>query len=321
MDRHIPILSYYNYLSIDGNIRFAGTILRAPADMLYIGDENTTFQHIKNLYKLYTPHFFTDAMLEVRYRGYFTLCNIDYKGNFVVMLPEESEEFLIDDIRIRLIIDNFGYSVYAPNLFHERLYISDYKYGLITDIDDTILHTGATTIFTRLKQIIFTRPDERKSIEGMPEIFRLLSADGAKIFYVSNSEANLFPVISTFLHSHKFPQGACFLRKSKLLSYFMNHKRGHRSPTSHKLRVISLLMRTQKNKKFILIGDNGQYDPIIYKEVIKRFPGRVRYVFLRDIHGRVGLKRKGWQGVPVLTYSSMSDIKSFIAPRLNSDFN
>ena len=55
-------------------------------------------------------------MLEVRYRGYFTLCNIDYKGNFVVMLPEESEEFLIDDIRIRLVINNFGYSVYAPNL-------------------------------------------------------------------------------------------------------------------------------------------------------------------------------------------------------------
>ena len=150
MERHIPILTYYSYLSVGKYIRFAGTILRAPADMLYIGDENTTFQHIKNLYKLYTPHFFKNAMLEVRYRGYFTLCNIDSKGNFVVPLPEESEEFLIDDIRIRLIIDNFGYTVYAPNLFHERLYISDYKYGLITDIDDTILHTGATTFFTRL---------------------------------------------------------------------------------------------------------------------------------------------------------------------------
>ena len=91
MERHIPILTYYSYLSVGKYIRFAGTILRAPADMLYIGDENTTFQHIKNLYKLYTPHFFKNAMLEVRYRGYFTLCNIDSKGNFVVPLPEESE--------------------------------------------------------------------------------------------------------------------------------------------------------------------------------------------------------------------------------------
>ena len=321
MERHIPILTYYSYLSVGKYIRFAGTILRAPADMLYIGDENTTFQHIKNLYKLYTPHFFKNAMLEVRYRGYFTLCNIDYKGNFVVPLPEESEEFLIDDIRIRLIIDNFGYTVYAPNLVHERLYISDYKYGLITDIDDTILHTGATTLFTRLKQIIFTRPDERRSIEGMPDVYRRLAADGAKIFYVSNSEANLFPVISTFLHSHRFPQGACFLRKNKLLSYFLHHKKGHRSPISHKLRVISMLMRTQPKKRFILVGDNGQHDPVIYKEVIRRFPGRVSYVFLRDIHNKIGLKRQCWDGVPVLFYSSLNDIKGFISTRLNADFS
>lgn len=68
----------------------------------------------------------------------------------------------------------------------------------------------------------------------------------------------------------------------------MNHKRGHRSPVSHKMRVISLLMRTQPGKKFILVGDNGQYDPKIYKEVIRRFPGRIQYVFLRDIHDKIG---------------------------------
>lgn len=155
----------------------------------------------------------------------------------------------------------------------------------------------------------------------MPEVYRLLSADGAKIFYVSNSEANLFSSFPRSCTATGFPKGPGFLRKNKLLSYFMNHKRGHRSPVSHKMRVISLLMRTQPGKKFILVGDNGQYDPKIYKEVIRRFPGRIQYVFLRDIHDKIGLKRKCWGGVPVLFFSSMGDIKPFISARLNSDFN
>lgn len=321
MNRHIPILSYFNYLSVDRQIRFAGTILRAPAEMLYVGNENTIFQHIKNLYKLYTPHFFKNVMLEVKYKGFFTLCNIDYKGNFVVMLPEESEEFLIDDVRMRLVVKNFGYSVYVPNIYHKSISIRQYKYGLISDIDDTIIHTGATTVFPRIKRIIFTRSYQRKCIESMPEVFRLLTDYGAKIFYVSNSEANLFPVIETFLRSHKFPQGACFLRKNKLLAHFLHPKKKTvRSKTSHKMRTISFLLRTQPDKKFILVGDNGQWDPVIYKSIIKNFPERISYVFLRDIHDKISLKRKCWNGVPVIYFSSISDIKSFIAPRLDSNF-
>ncbi|MBQ8649930.1 MAG: hypothetical protein IJ483_01675, partial [Flavobacteriales bacterium] len=136
MNRHIPILSYFNYLSLGRQIRFAGTILQAPAEMLCVGSEDTVFQHVKNLYKLYTPHFYKNVMLEVKYKGFFTLCNIDYKGNFVAMLPEDGEEFLIDDVRMRLMIKNHGHSVYVPNVYHERISIRGYKYGLISDIDD-----------------------------------------------------------------------------------------------------------------------------------------------------------------------------------------
>ncbi|MBQ5815485.1 MAG: DUF2183 domain-containing protein [Flavobacteriales bacterium] len=321
MNRHIPILSYFNYLSLGRQIRFAGTILQAPAEMLCVGSENTVFQHVKNLYKLYTPHFYKNVMLEVKYKGFFTLCNIDYKGNFVAMLPEDGEEFLIDDVRMRLMIKNHGYSVYVPNVYHERISIRGYKYGLISDIDDTILHTGATTLFPRIKRIIFTRSYQRKCIESMPEVFRLLTQYGAKTFYVSNSEANLFPVIETFLRNHKFPQGSCFLRKNKLLSHFLKRKKKTvRSKTSHKLRTISLILRTQKDKKFILVGDNGQWDPLIYRTIIRNFPGRILYVFLRDIHDKISLHRKCWNGVPVIYFSSINDIKSFIAPRLDSNF-
>ena len=215
MDRHIPILSYFNYLSVGGQIRFAGTILRAPADMLYVGNENTVFQHIKNLYKLYMPHFFKNAVLEVKYKGFFTLVNIDYKGNFVVMLPEDSEEFLIDDIRMRLVVKNFGYSVYVPNMYHQRLYISDYKYGLISDIDDTIIHTGATTILPRLKQIIFTRL-YRKYARNIPPPFERRSQNILRIQQRSQS----FPGDNDIPAASRFSAGGLFFAQEQTVVPF-----------------------------------------------------------------------------------------------------
>lgn len=35
--------------------------------------------------------------------------------------------------------------------------------------------------------------------------------------------------------------------------------------------------------KFVLIGDSGQHDPEIYASIIKRNPGRVLIVYIRQI--------------------------------------
>ena len=43
---------------------------------------------------------------------------------------------------------------------------------------------------------------------------------------------------------------------------------------------------------FVLIGDSGQRDPVIYREVVRRFPGRVRAIYIRDVEvGQEGSKR------------------------------
>jgi phosphatidate phosphatase APP1 len=34
---------------------------------------------------------------------------------------------------------------------------------------------------------------------------------------------------------------------------------------------------------FVLIGDSGQEDPKIYQEVVKKFPGRILAIYIRDV--------------------------------------
>ena len=56
--------------------------------------------------------------------------------------------------------------------------------------------------------------------------------------------------------------------------------RGHKL---HKLHAITNILKTFPKLKFVLIGDSGQKDPMIYSEIVKRFPGRIKVIFIRDV--------------------------------------
>jgi phosphatidate phosphatase APP1 len=51
----------------------------------------------------------------------------------------------------------------------------------------------------------------------------------------------------------------------------------------HKFKEIEQIMAAYPQLKFVLIGDSGQDDPKIYREVVKRFPDRVLAIYIRDV--------------------------------------
>ena len=53
---------------------------------------------------------------------------------------------------------------------------------------------------------------------------------------------------------------------------------------SHKLNSIELILATYPNLPFILIGDSGEQDPEIYREVVRKYPTRIRAVYIRSIN-------------------------------------
>ena len=54
-------------------------------------------------------------------------------------------------------------------------------------------------------------------------------------------------------------------------------------PVSHKESSISRILSTYPNLKFVLIGDSGEEDPEIYSEVVRRWPERVRVIYIRSV--------------------------------------
>ena len=51
----------------------------------------------------------------------------------------------------------------------------------------------------------------------------------------------------------------------------------------HKFKEIKQILEAYPALQFVLIGDSGQDDPKIYREVVRQFPGRILAVYIRDV--------------------------------------
>lgn len=160
----------------------------------------------------------------------------------------------------------------------------DAEYGIISDIDDTVLRTGATNRFTMIKVVLLNNAHSRTPFEGVATFYEALQAGPDDrghnpLFYLSSSPWNLFDLFIAFMDAHGIPPGPLFLKdfgftEDKFL------KTGH---DEHKLAHIDTLLGTYPDLPFILIGDSGQHDPEIYRQAVAAHPGRIRAVFIRDV--------------------------------------
>ncbi len=169
--------------------------------------------------------------------------------------------------------------------------------GVISDVDDTIMETGAQRALAMIRQTLTGSALTRTTFRGAPELYRALCAghDGGQdrpFFYVSSSPWNLHRFLIAFLEHRGFPLGPVLLRD--LLGN--GETRTHRSG---KLRHIAEILDLHPGLSFILIGDSGQHDPEIYAEVVRDNPGRIRAVYIREVRldpgdGRVEEIVDGW---------------------------
>lgn len=159
----------------------------------------------------------------------------------------------------------------------------DAKYGIISDVDDTILHTGATEITTMAKLTFFGNARTRAPFDGVAKLYEEMqcSVDGEPanpIFYVSSSPWNLYDLLEDFLELNAIPRGPLLLRH---LGFDGNKflKSGH----DYKLDKARRLIKTFDELPFLLFGDSGQEDARLYAAAAKEFPGRIAGIFIRDI--------------------------------------
>lgn len=155
--------------------------------------------------------------------------------------------------------------------------------GVVTDVDDTILETGATDLFRMLRVTLLQNALTRLPFEGAAAFYRALEAgaDGSArnpFFYVSSTPWNLYDFLVAFLDHRGFPRGPLFLRDLGI-----DETKFVKGPHArHKRAAIEEVLRVHAGLPFVLVGDSGQHDPEIYARVARDHPGRVRAIYIRD---------------------------------------
>jgi phosphatidate phosphatase APP1 len=159
----------------------------------------------------------------------------------------------------------------------------DAAFGVISDIDDTIVQTGATSLLTMARIVLLSNAHTRLPFQGIAALYTALERGATDLqrnplFYVSSSPWNLYDVLVLFLAINKIPAGPLFLqdwglRRNALI------KTSHRD---HKRAVIATLLATYPDLPFVLIGDSGEQDAEIYREATREHPGRIRAIYIRD---------------------------------------
>ena len=155
---------------------------------------------------------------------------------------------------------------------------ADAEFGIISDIDDTIVQTGATSLVQMIRSVM-QNARARLPFEGVAELYAALHRDRNPLFYVSSSPWNLYDVLDEYKALNKIPPGPMFLQ-----DYGWDEDTFiHDAHDVHKLREINTILEFYPDLPFILIGDSGQRDPEIYLQVIQAHPSRVRAIFIRDV--------------------------------------
>jgi phosphatidate phosphatase APP1 len=157
------------------------------------------------------------------------------------------------------------------------------RFGIISDVDDTILQTHATTILKFMQVTFLQNASKRLPFAGVAAFYRALQSgtnrENNPIFYVSSSPTNLYDLLTDFMGLQEIPPGPVCLRDIGIdeNKFLMS---GHHD---HKWKHITGIMDTYPDLPFVLIGDSGQKDPEIYAAVAQHYPGRVLAVYIRDV--------------------------------------
>jgi len=157
------------------------------------------------------------------------------------------------------------------------------EFGVISDLDDTVIRTDATRLLRMLKRTLLENARTRTPFEGVARFYEGLHGGRGHalnpIFYVSSSPWNLYSVLTEFLEIQDIPLGPIMLRDWGVTERGVLPM-GH---GEHKLGAIRQIMDCYPSLPFILIGDSGQEDPEIYTEVVRSYSNRILAIYIRNV--------------------------------------
>ncbi|SEN34287.1 App1 family protein [Palleronia pelagia] len=153
------------------------------------------------------------------------------------------------------------------------------RLGVISDIDDTMMQTGAYSLLRNLWTTFTGSAETRRIFPDAIVLMDWLTNHGRNpVFYVSSSPWNLHAFLERVFDRAGLATGPMFLRDLGISeTQFISGTHG-----DHKGSAIDRIMAANPGLDFVLLGDTGQHDAEVYLEAAHRHGGRVRAVALRE---------------------------------------
>lgn len=250
-------------------------------------DNDTIWLNLLNMYKRYNSHEIPGAHLRATVGDSIVELETDSEGFFELRHPTPvsfTPDHLWHDIPLEVTrfpgerqpegVRAAGQVLIPP---------PGAEFGVISDIDDTVVHTDATSLIKMARNVFLNNAHTRLPFEGVAAFYQALQ-EGTKgalnpLFYVTSSSWNIYDLLVDFFQVRGIPLGPLFMVDLGLTDdYFISP-----SHKQHKLKHMQMVLDAYPRLPFILIGDSGQRDPEIYLEIAQTYPGRIPTVYIRDV--------------------------------------
>jgi len=284
--RSVQIIAYYGYGTPE-HLEIMGRVLRDKG-VVSADDNDTLWDNILKMYKRIESDELSGISVEASFQGMKIKTTSDEEGYFKLIIHPpvvgsslrlEPPTDMWQDVELK-ITDNAYENVRASGMI--LVPPENASFGVISDIDDTIIRTGATNLLEMARNTFLKNARTRLPFPGVQMFYKSLqTGKGTRpvnpIFYVSNGPWNLFDFLADFMKLNNLPQGPILLR-----DFGIDSEKFIKDDT-HKIAQISNILNTYPTLPFILIGDSGEKDPEIYQQIVKKFPGRILAVYIRDV--------------------------------------
>jgi len=164
------------------------------------------------------------------------------------------------------------------------------KFGIISDIDDTLIKTDAYSLRRNLWNSLTGNVKSRHVFPDAIRLIQQLHGHINPVFYVSSSPWNLHAFLTEIFDRAGLVRGPIFLRDLGISEKkFITDAHG-----KHKSNAIDEILAANPNLPFILLGDTGQHDAHVYHDTVLRHPGRIKQVILRAPKPKLMTKNQLW---------------------------
>jgi phosphatidate phosphatase APP1 len=156
----------------------------------------------------------------------------------------------------------------------------DTKFGIVSDIDDTVMVTALPRPFLALWNTFVLSERARMATPGMAVLLDRLTVEhpDAPVIYLSTGPWNAAPTLARFLTRNMYPAGPLLLT-----DWGLTQDRWFRSGQEHKRRNLERLAAEFPHMRWLLIGDNGQHDEQIYSQFTQHNADKVAAIAIRQL--------------------------------------